>query len=170
MGFSRPVRCEFCGKIADAAHASQDAARPPRCSACEALARPLFVFGAPGVGVREVMINQYPGEPARKQLELPAHTVVVFLDARLEILGLEIETKNDHRLLRWSPVSGPGEFRVHNVGRSYGNRDELIKESGFDRTQLERDIAAVRHVLRPGVLAALVAAAHGQAGGSVNPT
>jgi hypothetical protein len=158
MGFSRPVRCEFCGRIANAVPASQDAARPPHCSACEALSGPLFVLGAPGVGAREVMINQHPGEPSRKQLELPAHTVVVFLNARFEILGLEIEAKNDHRLLRWGPASGPGEFRVHNVGRSYGNRDELIKESGFDRTQLERDIAAVRHVLRPGILAALVAA------------
>jgi hypothetical protein len=107
------------------------------------------------------MINQHPGEPARKQLEFPAHTVVVFLDARGEILGLEIETKCGDRVLRWNRELGPGEFRVHNVGRSYGNRDELINERGFDHERLKRDIAAARHVLRPGILAALDAATRG---------
>ena len=161
MGFPRSLRCEFCGKIADADPASPDGARPPRCPACEVLAGPLFTLGGAYTDVREVMINQHPGEPARKQLELSSHTVVVFLNARFEILGLEIETKNDHRLLRWSPAAGPEEFRVRNIGRSYDNRDELIKESDFDRTHLKHDIAAVRHVLQPDILAALTAAARG---------
>jgi hypothetical protein len=164
MGYSHPLRCEFCGAVLPAVSFWRRATRivrPPRCPACEALARPLFVFGAPQSGVREVMISQHSGEPARKQLEFPAHTVVVFLDARIEILGLEIETKAGDRVLRWSPRLGSGEFRVHNFGHNYDNRDELIRESGFDHARLASDIAAARHVLRPDILTALEAAARG---------
>ncbi len=158
---ARPARCEFCGATIGEASPARGGARRPRCAGCEALAEPLFLVDSPHEGVREVMINQHPGEPARKQLELPGHTVVVFLDARRDILGLEIETRSRDRLLRWSTASGSGRFRVHNIGRSYGNRDELLKEDGFDHLRLRRDIAAVRHLLRPGVLAALDTAAAG---------
>ena len=107
------------------------------------------------------MLNQHVGDRPLKQLELATHTVVVFLDSRLAIAALEIETKQGDRVLRWNREGGRVEFRVRNVGHNYGNRDEMLPEHGFDRARLRSDIDAARHLLRPAILAALDAAASG---------
>ena len=107
------------------------------------------------------MLNQHAGDRARKQLELATHTVVVFFDNQLKIAALEIETKQADRVLHWNREGGRLEFRVRNVGGNYGNRDEMLPERGFDHARLKCDIDAVRHLLRPPILAALDAAANG---------
>ena len=63
------------------------------------------------------MIGQHDGEPRRKLLELPRHSIVAFFAEDFAIISLEIETKGADRVLR-KPL-GMGELlaAVAEVGR-----------------------------------------------------
>lgn len=107
------------------------------------------------------MINQHTGEPSRKLVELPTHSVVVFLGPSRKIIGLEIETKAGDRVLRWRRNGGRAEYRSDEIGDGYARCAEMIATGGFDYPRLRRDIAVARVCLKPALLAALDDAAAG---------
>lgn len=148
---SRPIRCEFCGKPTTNPPPTQQRL----CPSCDALSQPLLTLHHDAFEAREVMINQHAGEPRRKLLELRNHSVVVFFSDRLEITALEIEAKGDPHILRWNQKTGGAEYLVRNLGKGYGNRDELIPQSGFDYAGLHRDLTRSRVNLTPALVHAM---------------
>ncbi len=156
MPAMRTPLCEFCG----IALGTGAAAAPRACPSCRKLKETILLEPGKVAGVREVMINQHTGEPSRKLVELPTHSVVVFLGPNREIVGLEIETKTGERVLRWRRNGDRVEYRAEEIGGGYARCAEMIATGGFDYLGLRRDIAVARACLKPELLAALDDAAN----------
>ena len=143
------MKCEFCSEEG-AEHLALSAERKVRaCVRCAPLCANILTFENNRDHAREVMIGQHQNEPRRKLLELKNHSVEVFLAESLEVVALEIESRRDRRVLKWRRDGAVREFAVNNVGRSYGNRDEMIPCAGFDVALLKGDIALSENNLHP---------------------
>lgn len=151
------MKCEFCSE-ADAAYFAGSAVWMVRaCVRCTPLCANLFTFENNRDHAREVMISQHQHEPRRKLLELRQHSITVFLSDSLEVVGMEIETRRDRRMVKWRRDGFIREFLVNNVGLSYFNRDELISAPGFDVALLKSDLELSRNNLQPRFVVASTA-------------
>jgi hypothetical protein len=150
------MKCEFCGE-GGADYSLCGDRRIRACPKCDPLCSPILTLQNGRLHSREVMIGQHQNEPRRKLLELKNHVVTVFLSESLDVIALEIESRIDRRVLRWSHPDAIREFSVRNVGKSYSNRDEMTACTGFDLASLKEDVELNRNNLQPRVIRALSA-------------
>ena len=151
------MRCEFCGELDAPVMRLFPHRSAGLCRKCAPVFAGILTLKNGRLGAREVMISQHAGEPRRKLLELRNHCITVFLSESLDVTALEIESKVQRTVLRWTLGGTVSEFAVDNIGTSYFNRDEMIPGKGFDYALFHQDIEVSRKNLQPRMMAAIKA-------------
>jgi hypothetical protein len=143
------MRCAFCSEEGASYFSHADGPQVRSCGRCAPLCPLILVFENNRANAREVMIGQHQNEPRRKLIELKNHFVTAFFSESLEVISMEIEARWEKRVVRWYRSGATMAYVVENIGRSYGNRDEMIPSAGFDARAFKGDIALSRENLQP---------------------
>ena len=150
---SKLMRCRYCSQILTA-----DDPAAWGCLRCTRLKPLQFVMkqGDGVTGFREIMIAQKSNEPNRKLLETRAWHFTVFVDESGGVLGFELTDAVETRLLKWRRDGHPQFYRVENVGKGYGNRDEVRFGGTFCATGVVTELMTAGGNIRPEIRAILL--------------